>query len=170
MSSGWLEETRALLEAVEEEVIEGGDPHPYVLSRTSRPIRIEGQLEWIYVFDLDLLTFTVNDSLYFRLDKLPPPDEWMGYLAIDGSHDLCVAPWMPEQYRAELIAHPVKALSDSERKDMEYYDDFTCGIEKILPIGLVDPSSPASRRLRETCTPCSRGLHHGEICPNPRHS
>ncbi len=112
---------------------------PWVLSRTSRPILTNDDIEWTYVYDLDRLSFTVNGSMHFRLDNLPPPDEWLSYIALDGSQEFCVAPWMPEQYRAELVAYPVRGPSDHERKDMEYYDAMASRIEKILPSEWLSP-------------------------------
>lgn len=141
-------ETRSLLENVTAEVVESktSNPHPYELSRTPYPFRYDpdGDLEWIYVLDLDQLSFTVNDKIHFRLDKLPPAEEWLGYVAFDGSNIECVAPWIPEEYRADLVAHPLGPLSEPEQKEMEYYNELASQIEiqTIQPSTWLKPIAP----------------------------
>ncbi len=76
-----------MLQKVENVVDDNADPLglPPELSRTSLTVKLELFIEWTYVFDLDLLSFTVNEDLHFRLDNMPPVDEWRSYIAVDGS-------------------------------------------------------------------------------------
>ncbi len=46
------------------------------LSRTTLDAKPSVFIEWTYVFDLDHLAFTVNEVIHFRLDNMPPADEW----------------------------------------------------------------------------------------------
>lgn len=145
INTGWLAETRLLLENVTDEIVEDqSDPHPYELSITPYAFKYDpiGHIDWIYVHDLDQLAFTVDDKIHFRLDNLPSAKEWMRYIAKDGSNIKCIAPWTPDKYRGEFVAHPIKPLSDDEQKDLEYYNNLPFGVETIHPSTWLKPAPP----------------------------
>ncbi|KLO15315.1 hypothetical protein SCHPADRAFT_927242 [Schizopora paradoxa] len=141
----WLEETRSFLENVTTEV----DDDEWDLKELSRfaypfanyPV---GGIEWTYVHDLDRLSFSVDYEVHFRLDNLPPADEWLSYIALDGGDQdlLCITPRTPEQYRGEYVAFPYRSLSDTEIERKHFYDSRASDIRKIHPSTWLKPVSP----------------------------
>ena len=61
-------------------------------------------IEWVYTFDLDNETFTVNNGAHFKLNKIPrQDDQWMGALADGPLGDKIVLPGkLPEDSIAHL--------------------------------------------------------------------
>ncbi len=122
----WLAETKLFLEQVEDVVDEDVDTTPPILSRGKYAPSVhlgDEHLENAYLYDLDSMVFTLNEKVHFPLDNLPPFDEWISYIAEDGSAQTCVGPWTPDVYRtvADARVNPVKPLSLEDRADLELY-------------------------------------------------
>ncbi|KLO08750.1 hypothetical protein SCHPADRAFT_597808 [Schizopora paradoxa] len=65
---------------------------------TFHPVDLKGN-SWTYVYDLDNLLFTVEDSIHFRLDNVPRgADGFDKYIYADGLGMLCRSPLLPADY------------------------------------------------------------------------
>ncbi len=129
MCSAWLAEKKLFLEQIEDVVDDDEDGDlPKVLSRSDYPPStyyvLIGDVMYTYLYDLDRMVFTMDEEVHLPLDDLPPFDEWVQYIAADGSGQRCVAPWTPSVYRtlADAWMSRVKRLSSDEMEDLALYE------------------------------------------------
>ncbi|KLO05611.1 hypothetical protein SCHPADRAFT_1002812 [Schizopora paradoxa] len=124
----WIAETKLFLDQVTD-VDECEYDVPNVLSRTKRApsTRLESGAhnDHSFLFDLDKLIFTMDERVHFPLDNLPPYDEWITYLAQDGSEYSCILPSTPDMYR-DLVNRrmdPIRKLTSRENEDLTLYEE-----------------------------------------------
>ena len=100
------------------------------------PPALDLWIEWTFVIDLDFQAFTVDDAVYFRLDKLPRgPDnaEWINYLELDATYNRCILPSTPREYLLD-IHERVDNLFPDRNHARDVYNSIAKDISTIEPV------------------------------------
>ncbi|KLO05610.1 hypothetical protein SCHPADRAFT_933537 [Schizopora paradoxa] len=148
----WLAETQLFLDQVTD-VDECENDVPNVLSRThhapSTSLESGAPNDHSFLYNLDDMVFTMDERIHFPLDNLPPYDEWITYIAEDGSATPCILPSTPDIYRlvADERMAPVDELSPLECEDLELYEQaFPQMIDKSIWCNVATPRCLAEAR------------------------
>ncbi|KAH8112903.1 hypothetical protein DFH11DRAFT_390183 [Phellopilus nigrolimitatus] len=96
-------------------------------SKPSR--RPPSDYEWTYTLDLDLLAFSINDGVHFRLNNIPRGEDgkkWIYYLTSDGYGKRCLRPDTPRKYVVTLVSD-VSPTADG----LAHYETFASDVNHI---------------------------------------
>jgi hypothetical protein len=100
----WVRLTRENLDAQYEELRDlDEDMNPYV---TERQPQNDLFIEWIYEIDLDNLVFHVDSQPLFRLDNMPPDDEFQEAISFDHFGHRAFHESAPAEFRYDWRALP----------------------------------------------------------------
>ncbi|KDQ19331.1 hypothetical protein BOTBODRAFT_436042 [Botryobasidium botryosum FD-172 SS1] len=101
----WAAEMRKYLDVFFEKSEQGTLPESDEFALPTRPAK-DPLIEWVYEIDLDRLVFHINSSPMFRLDHLPPGDDFEDYITHDDYGNIATSLDTPKEYRYDWKAPP----------------------------------------------------------------